>query len=140
MLPIIECRGAVPLGCGLGMSWWLTFLLAAAGNILPAPFILLFIRSIIGWMAKSKWKFLNKVAGWLNRKVEKHKGKIEKYSYVGVGIFVAIPFPGTGAWTGSLIAAMLGMDWKKSTLAAVVGVLISCTIMTVLSYGFKMVL
>ena len=138
MLPIIECRGAIPLGCGLGMPWWQTFLLAAAGNILPAPFILLFIRSILGWMAKSKWKFLNKVAGWLNRKVEKHKGTIEKYSYVGVGIFVAIPFPGTGAWTGSLIAAMLGMDWKKSTLAAIVGVCISCTIMTILSYGLKM--
>lgn len=137
LLPIIECRGAIPLGCGLGLPWWQTFLLSATGNLLPVPFILLFIRAILRWMEKTRIKFLNRFAGWLHKKVEKHKGTIEKYSYVGVALFVAIPIPGTGAWTGSLIAAMLDMDWKKSTLAAVCGVFVACTIMTVISYGIK---
>ena len=137
MLPIIECRGAIPLGCGLGLGWWQNFLLSAAGNVLPVPFILLFIRAILRWMGNCRVKLFNRISGWLGRKVEKHKGTIEKYSYLGVMLFVAIPLPGTGAWTGSLIAAVLGMDWKKSTLAAVCGVLISCAIMTVVSYGVK---
>ena len=140
MLPIIECRGAIPLGCGLGLVWWQNFLLAMAGNLLPVPFILLFIRAILKWMGNCRVKFLRAFAGWLNRKVEKHKGKIEKYSYLGVVLFVAIPIPGTGAWTGSLIAAVLGLDWKKSALAAIVGVLISCTIMSIFSYGLKAII
>ena len=137
MLPIIECRGAVPLGFALGLPWWQTALFALAGNLLPVPFILLFIRAILRWMGKSRIKFFQKLVGWLNRKVEKHKGTIEKYSYWGVMIFVAIPFPGTGAWTGTLIASVLGMDPKKSFLAAVAGVLIATALMTVLMYcGF----
>ena len=137
MIPIIECRGAVPLGCGLGLPWWETFLLAFCGNLLPVPFILLLIEKIILWMENSKVKAFQKFASFLRRKVERNKGKIEKYSYWGLILFVAIPLPGTGAWTGSLIAALLGLDVKKSTLAAAAGVLLSCTIMTILSYGFK---
>lgn len=137
MIPIIECRGAIPLGCGLGLPWWQTFLLAFAGNLLPVPFILLLIEKIILWMEQSKVKFFQKFASFLRRKVEKNKGKIEKYSYWGLILFVAIPLPGTGAWTGSLIAALLGLDVKKSTLAAAAGVIISCTIMTIVSYAVK---
>ena len=137
LLPIIECRGAVPLGAALGLPWWQTYLLAVAGNLLPVPFILLFIRAILRGMTRSKVKFINKVGGWLERKVEKHKGKIEKYSYWGVILFVAIPIPGTGAWTGSLIAATLHLDFKKSLLAATVGVLLAGAIMTVISYAIK---
>lgn len=137
LLPIIECRGAIPLGCGLGLGWWQNLLLAAAGNLLPVPFILLFIRAILRWMEGCRIKLFNRISGWLGRKVEKNKSTIEKYSYIGVMLFIAVPLPGTGAWTGSLIAAVLGMDWKKSTLAAIGGVLISCMIMTVISYGVK---
>lgn len=140
MLPIIECRGSIPLGCGLGLPWWETFLLSVAGNLLPVPFILLLIRYILKWMRESKLKLLSGFAGWLDRKVEKHKGTIEKYSYLGVMIFVAVPFPGTGAWTGSLIASVLGLDWKKSFLAAIGGVLIASTIMTIASYAVKGIL
>jgi uncharacterized membrane protein len=75
------------------------------------------------------------VATWVDAKAEKHKEKIEKYSYLGVMIFVAIPFPGTGAWTGTLIASVLKMDFKKSMLAAFAGVLIAATIMTLGAYG-----
>lgn len=139
LLPIIECRGAVPLGCGLGLPWWQTYLLAVAGNLLPVPFILLFIRAILRWMTTCRVGFLNRFGHWLERKVEKHKGKIEKYSYWGVVLFVAIPIPGTGAWTGSLIAAVLRLDFKKSLLAATFGVLLAATIMTVVSYAVKAV-
>ena len=135
MLPIIECRGAVPLGVGLGLPWWQTALLSIAGNLLPVPFILLFIKALLKWMGECRVKFLNKIAAWLNKKIEKHKGTIEKYSYWGVLIFVGLPIPGTGAWTGSLISSFLGLDWRKSFLAAVGGVLMATTIMMLVSYG-----
>lgn len=137
VLPIIECRGAVPLGWALGLPWWQTALFALAGNLLPVPFILLFIRAVLRLMRNSRVKLFARFAGWLDRKVEKHKGTIEKYSYLGVMIFIAVPFPGTGAWTGSLIASVLGLDAKRSFLAAIGGVLIATTIMTVIMYcGF----
>ena len=134
MLPIIECRGAIPLGWGLGLPWWQTVLFSIAGNLLPVPFILLFIRAVLRWMRESRAKFFSNTAAWLDRKIEKHKGTIEKYSYWGVVLFVAIPLPGTGAWTGTLIASMLGLDPKKSFLAATLGVLGATAIMTVISY------
>ena len=134
MLPIIECRGAIPLGWGLGLPWWQTALFSIAGNLLPVPFILLFIRAILRWMRESRVKFLSNVAAWLDRKIEKHKGTIEKYSYWGLVLFVAIPLPGTGAWTGTLIASVLGLETKKSFLAATLGVLGATAIMTVISY------
>jgi uncharacterized membrane protein len=134
MLPIIECRGAIPLGWGLGLPWWQTVLFSVAGNILPVPFILLFIRAILRWMRESRFQFFSSIAAWLDRKVEKHKGTIEKYSYWGLVIFVAIPLPGTGAWTGTLIASVLGLESKKSFLAATLGVLGATAIMTVISY------
>lgn len=101
---------------------------------MPVPFILLFIRAILRWMRESRVKFFASVAAWLDRKIEKHKGTIEKYSYWGVVIFVAVPLPGTGAWTGTLIASVLGLEPKKSFLAAVLGVLVATAIMTVISY------
>jgi uncharacterized membrane protein len=135
MLPIIECRGAIPLGWALGLPWWQTALFSMAGNLLPVPFILLFIRAILKWMGGCKIKFFNRISDWLNRKVEKHKGTIEKYSYWGVMIFVGVPFPGTGAWTGTLIASVLGLDPKKSFLAACGGVVIATVIMSLISGG-----
>lgn len=134
MLPIIECRGAVPLGWGLGLPWWQTVLFSVAGNLLPVPFILLFMRAILNWMRTCRVKFFHKIAAWLDKKIEKHKGTIEKYSYFGVMIFIAVPLPGTGAWTGTLIASVLGLEPKKSFVAAVGGVLVATAIMTVLSY------
>ena len=134
MLPIIECRGAIPLGWGLGLPWWQTALFSIAGNLLPVPFILLFIRAILKWMRESRVQFFSGIAAWLDRKIEKHKGTIEKYSYWGLVLFVAVPLPGTGAWTGTLIASVLGLEPKKSFLAAVLGVLGATAIMTVISY------
>ena len=135
MLPIIECRGAVPLGWGFGLPWWQTALFSIAGNIVPVPFILLFIRAFLRWMRDCKVAFLNRLAAWLDRKIEKHKGTIETYSYWGVMIFVGLPIPGTGAWTGTLIASVLGLEPKRSFLAALGGVVMATAIMTLLSGG-----
>ena len=135
MLPIIELRGGIPLGAGLGLPFWLNYLLCVLGNILPVPFILLFIQKILGWMEHSRVKFFQKVALWLKNKAEKNREKIEKYSFWGVCFFVALPLPATGAWTGSLVASMIRMNFWKALLSAFIGVLIAGVIMTLASYG-----
>ncbi|MBE6538376.1 MAG: small multi-drug export protein [Ruminococcaceae bacterium] len=133
MIPIIELRGAIPLGAGFGMGLFETYILSVIGNILPVPFILLFIRVVLDFMKKVKG--LKKIALWVEAKADKHKGRIEKYAYVGLFLFVAIPLPGTGAWTGSLIAALMKMKFWKSFLWVVLGVLAAGVIMSVISFG-----
>ena len=135
MLPIIELRGGVPMGAAFGLPWWQTYLLCVAGNMLPVPFILLLIRRLIDWMAASKVRLFAKVAGWVNRKAEKNREKIERYGFWGVTLFVAIPLPMTGAWTGSLVAATIHMKFWKALLSCLIGVLIAGTVMTLASYG-----
>ena len=135
MLPIIELRGAIPMAFTFGIPWWLAYILSVVGNMLPVPIILLFIKQFITWSMGSKIKFLNKLANWLNRKVEKNRAKIEKYAFWGLCVFVAIPLPTTGAWTGSLVAAMIDMTFWKAMLTAFVGVLIAGAIVTAIVYG-----
>ena len=135
MIPIIELRGAIPLGAAFGMPWWQSYFLSVIGNMLPVPIILLFVKAVITWMGKSKVKFFNKIAGFLNKRVEKRRGQIEKYSFWGVCLFVAIPLPVTGAWTGSLVAAMIDMKFWKALLSCLLGVMIAGVIMTLISYG-----
>ena len=135
MIPIIELRGAIPMGFAFGLPMWLSYLLSVIGNMLPVPFILLFIKAVLNWMIRSKIKFFNKLASWLNRKVEKNRDKIAKYSFWGVCFFVAVPLPVTGAWTGSLVAAMIDMKFWKAFLSALLGVMIAGVIMTAFSYG-----
>ena len=86
-------------------------------------------------MSRSKVKFFNKLADWLNKRVEKRRDKIEKYSFWGVCLFVAVPLPVTGAWTGSLVAAMIDMKFWKALLSCLFGVMIAGVIMTLISYG-----
>ena len=135
MIPIIELRGAIPLGAGLGLEWWQSYLISVAGNFFPVPFILLFINTILRWMAASKVKFFNKVANWLFAKAEKNRTKIEKYAFWGVTAFVAIPLPATGAWTGSLVAAVFNMNFWRALFSALLGICIAGIIMTLISYG-----
>jgi uncharacterized membrane protein len=133
MLPVIELRGAIPLGSALDMPLWQTFLLSIVGNLIPVPFILLFIRWAIGVMKKVKG--LCRVAVWLEEKVEKKREKVEQYAFWGLLIFVAIPLPGTGAWTGSMIAGVTGMRFGRSMLSVAGGVLFAGVIMSLISYG-----
>lgn len=135
MIPIIELRGAIPLGAGLGLPFWLNYLLSVAGNLLPVPIILLCIKAVLNWMAKCKVKFFNKVADWLFKKADKNRPKIEKYGFWGLCIFVAIPLPGTGAWTGALVAGLMDMKFGKAFLSVVLGVLTAGVLMTLISYG-----
>ena len=133
LLPIIELRGAIPLGAGLGLPLWQNYLISITGNMLPVPFILLMIRWVLEVMKKIKG--LRKIALWVEAKAEKNRPKIEKYSFWGLFAFVAIPLPGTGAWTGSLVAALIRMDFKKAILAVLLGVLSAGVIMSLISYG-----
>ncbi len=129
MLPILELKAAIPVGVFSGIPLWETFILAVIGSSIPIPFILFFIKKIIHWMQKSKVNLFNRFSNWLVGKVEKHKGKIEKYAYLGLFAFVAIPLPGTGVWTGSLIAAMLDLKLKYSMPVIIVGNIVAGLIM-----------
>lgn len=133
LLPIIELRGGLIAATLLGVSFFKAFIICFIGNILPVPFILWFIRKILDWMRNVK--LFKKIVKWIDRKVENKKSQIEKYGFWGVVLFVGIPLPGTGAWTGSLIAAMLDMDKKKSFIAVLIGVLVAGIIMSIISYG-----
>ena len=94
MLPIVELRGAIPVGCGFGLPFWENYLVCTIGNLLPVPFILLFIRFILNWMKGAP--HLSKIANWVENKAHKHSASIVKYAGWGLFIFVAIPLPGTG--------------------------------------------
>lgn len=133
MIPIIELRGGIPLAAALGLPWWQSYIIAVIGNMLPVPFILLFIRAVLKWMKKVPG--LRRFANWLEKKADKNKEKVEKYSFWGLFLFVAIPIPGTGAWTGSLVAALINTKFPKALLAVALGVLTAGVIMTLISYG-----
>lgn len=135
VLPILELRGGLLAATLLEVDPLVAYVISIIGNILPVPFILFFIKRIIVWMRKSKVNLFNKFAKFLDEKVEKNKEKIEKYGYLGLILFVGVPLPGTGAWTGCLLAAVLDMDRKKSFACVVCGVLMASIIMMVLSYG-----
>lgn len=135
LMPILELRGGLLAAALLGLDPLPSYIISIIGNVLPVPFILLLITKILAWMKNSKISFFNKIANWLDEKVEKHKGQIEKYGYWGVVLFVGIPLPGTGAWTGSLIASVLNMDRKKTFLAVLAGIVMASIIMMLLSFG-----
>lgn len=133
MLPIIELRGSIPLGAACGIPWYLNYIISVVGNLLPVPFILLLIKKVLEWMKTTK--AFSRFALWLERKAEKNKGRLENGVFIGLMLFVAIPIPGTGAWTGSLLAALTGIKFKKSMLAITLGVLVAGAVMTLASYG-----
>ncbi len=137
MVPIIELRGAIPIGTGLGLGWLECYILCVIGNMVPVPFILMFIKAILNWMSGIHKFHFDDIANWVFKKAEKNKPKVQKYGKIGLWAFVAIPLPGTGAWTGSLVAALLGMDFKKSIFTVFLGVLTAGAIMTAASLLVK---
>lgn len=129
MIPIVECRGAIPFGImAFNMPVWEVLALAIVGNVLPVPFILLLIRPVIDLFKKTK--LLKPLADWIEAKADKNKEKVTKYSKWGLFLFVAIPLPGTGAWTGSLVAALLDLRVKNAFPTIFVGVICASLIMT----------
>ncbi len=134
MIPLLELRGSILVaGILLKTQWLPTYAAAVIGNMIPIPFILLFIKVIFNFMRKIKG--IQKFPEWCEKKALKHTDQIEKYGYFGLYLFVAIPLPGTGAWTGSLLAVLMGMDFKKSLLAILCGVMTAGLIMSVIAYG-----
>ena len=135
ILPILELRGVLIAASLLNVSPLTGYIVSIIGNTLPVPFILLFINKILDWMGKSKIKWMNKLSKWLDKKARKHKDSIEKYGYLGLTLFVGVPLPGTGAWTGCLAASVLNMDKKKSFISIMLGIIMASIIMMLISYG-----
>ncbi len=133
MIPILELRGGLIAASLFDLPMWQSFFLCFIGNIIPIPFILWLINPIFRKMRK--WRYLGKVVLWCEEKAHSKQEKIENLKYWGLFLFVGIPIPGTGAWMGCLIAALLDMDKKKSLLAAILGVVLAGVIMLIFSYG-----
>lgn len=134
MLPLVELRGSILMGAGLDLPWVGNFIVSVIGNMLPIPFILLFIRKILAWMHTTK--HFHKIAEWLENKAHSKSDQVLRYASLGLMLFVAIPLPGTGAWTGALIAALLDMRMKYALPSIFLGVVIAAFIMSGASYGF----
>lgn len=133
MIPIIELRGGLPFGVALGLPYYLAFPAAVLGNIIPAPFIIIYIRRIFQLMRRYLPR-LNGLVDKMEQKAHLKGQKVQRYQYLGLWIFVAIPLPGTGAWTGSLAAAFLDMRLKKALPAVILGVLTAGCIMLALTH------
>ena len=135
MVPIIELRGAIPYGAGIaGLPIWQAALIAVLGNLLPVPFLVVFTRDVFAWM-RNKSDKLNSIVLRMERKADKNKDVVLRYEFWGLVILVAIPLPGTGAWTGALVAAMMDMQLKRAFPAIALGVVIAAFIVTWVTYG-----
>jgi len=135
MVPLIELRGGILWGAAAGLNIWENVIACIIGNMIPVPFILLFIRKILSWMKTvHKFKF-DKIAIWVEEKADKNKDKVTKYATWGLLLFVGIPLPGTGAWTGALVAAMLNMRLKYALPAIFGGIILATVIMSLGAYG-----
>ena len=133
MVPVLELRGAIPVGVAGGLPPLAAMAIAVCGNLVPVPFIILFIRRIFAWMRT--WKKLSGIVEKLEKRAEEKSETVRKYAWVGLCILVAIPLPGTGAWTGALVAALMNMRLKQAMPAIILGVIIAGIIMTLVSYG-----
>ena len=134
MVPIVELRLGLPYGIALGLEYPLALLAAVVGNILPVPFIIIFVERIFAWIRKHM-PSLDGFVTKLENKAHLKSDGVQKYGPIALMIFVGIPLPGTGAWTGSLIAALLGLKPKSAIPFIVLGVLMAAAIMTALTYG-----
>ena len=135
MVPVLELRGGIPWGVAHGLSHFAAFVCAVIGNMIPLPFIVVYIRRIFKWMRRHLPQ-LDHMVDRLEAKAHLKGRKVTKYRYLGLMIFVAIPLPGTGAWTGALVAAFLDMRLRKAMPAIFAGVLIAGFLITGITYGF----
>ena len=136
MVPMIELRASIPMGCTMGLPAWQVYLAAVVGNMLPVPFIVLFIRRVFNFL-RAHWARLGGLIDRLEARALKKSGRVRQFEILGLILFVAIPLPGTGAWTGGLIAALLDIRLKRSIPAIFLGVLIAGAVVTAISYGLS---
>ena len=134
MIPVVELRGAIPYGVVAGLDVHEAFILAVIGNLLPIPFLVVFTRKVFEWL-RTKSEGLDRFVRKMENKAENKKEIVQKYEFFGLMLLVAIPLPGTGAWTGALVAAMMDMRLKRAMPAIIVGVLIAGVIVTTVTYG-----
>ena len=139
MVPVIELRGAIPLGVLNGLDVGTAMVVSMIGNLVPVPFIIIFIRKIFKWM-QTKSETLAKIVHKMEEKADRKKDQFLKYEFWGLLLLVAIPLPGTGAWTGALVAAMLDMKLTRAFPAIAVGVLTAGIIVTIATYGVASVI
>ena len=133
MIPVLELRASIPLGFGFGMPLWETLLLSVTGNIIIIPAVILLFTRVLGILRKLS--ITGRFADWLETRVTKKSQKVQNWIFLGLMFFVAIPLPGTGAWTASMIAGLLNLGLRKSFLPIAIGVVIACVIVTLVTYG-----
>lgn len=131
MVPVVELRGAIPIAMGYGIPTFKAYAIAIAGNLVPIPFIIAYMKPIFGWIKRHT--FLKNIISKIEKRTEKKADKINKYSLLALWLFVAIPLPGTGAWTGAMIAAFMDMRVKKAFPAIALGVVTAGIIVAVVS-------
>ena len=134
MIPVVELRGGIPFGVAAGLSVPAAYLAAVIGNMLPVPFIIVYIRRIFQWL-RTNFPRLDRMVDGLERKAHLKGRMVSRYKYLGLAIFVAIPLPGTGAWTGALAAAFLDMPLRRAVPSIVLGVLTAGIIISILTFG-----
>lgn len=134
MVPVIELRGAIPIATAHGLEPYVSIPVAIIGNLIPVPFIIIFIKKIFAWIRKVMPK-LDGMVTKLEQRAESKIDTVQKYAFWGLFVFVAIPLPGTGAWTGALIAAMMDMPLKRAFPSIALGVLAAGVIVTLVTYG-----
>lgn len=135
LVPVVELRGAIPFAIGaLGMNWLRAYAISVVGNMLPVPFIIWLIRPIVEWLLRTK--AFSKIGVWLDERTKRKSESVTKYKKLGLLIFVAIPLPGTGAWSGAMIAGLLDMRIKDALPAILGGVLIAGLLVVGITCGF----
>lgn len=134
MVPVIELRGAIPIGMGLGLDYGTSLVASIIGNMIPIPFILIFLMKIFDWM-KRRDNWMGKVVDKMLSIADKKRETVDKYGWIGLFILVAIPLPGTGAWTGALVASVFRLPFKKAMLAIFLGVITAGLIVFAISAG-----
>ena len=139
ILPIVELRGAIPIGAAMGLAGPVCILVSIIGNMIPVPLIVIFCRRVFAWMRK-KSAWLGRRADWFENRAKVKGAGLYRSKLVGLMIFVAIPLPGTGAWTGAIIAAILDIRLKNALPAIYSGVVIAGILVAGITYGFKSML
>ena len=134
MVPVAELRAAIPFGVAHDLNIWTAIWVSVLGNLVPVPFILLYIRPIFAWLRRTHTK-LDGLVTSLEKRAESKRETVDRYAFWGLVILVAIPLPGTGAWTGALVAAMMDIRLRKAIPAIVAGVIIAAVIVSVITYG-----
>ena len=133
MLPVVELRGGIPLARLLELPLWQAIFFSVLGNVIPIPFILLFIRKIFDWLRPTK--HLGKLVVKMENRAMNKSGSVSKAEFWGLMVFVGVPLPGTGGWTGALIAALLEIDVKKAVVSILCGIAMAATIVGFIAYG-----